>query len=46
MNDNLILLAENILDVFRKKNAGQPISDDEINKVIERFKELANAPLV
>lgn len=45
MNENAILLTENILNIFRKKNAGQTISDDELNAVIERFKELVKAPM-
>ena len=46
MNEKAILQTENIIDIIRKKNAGQPISDDEINKAVERFKELVKAPLV
>lgn len=46
MNEETILLTENILDIFRKKNAGMVISDEEIDQVVNRFKELAKAPLV
>lgn len=46
MNEDTILLTENILDIFRKKNAGMVISDEEIDQVVNRFKELAKAPLV
>ena len=46
MNEETILLTEIILDIFRKKNAGMVISDEEIDQVVNRFKELAKAPLV
>lgn len=46
MNEDVIILTENILDVFRKRNAGKIVSDEEINRVINRFKELATAPQV
>lgn len=46
MNEDAILLTENILDIFRKKNTGKVISDEEIDQVVNRFKELAKAPLV
>lgn len=45
MNENAIILTENVLDIFRKKNAGQPVRPEEIESVIERFRELVNAPL-
>ena len=44
MSENAIKLTENILDIFRKKNAGQPVGQEEIENVIERFRELVNAP--
>lgn len=44
MNENAIKLTENVLDIFRKKNAGQPVEQEEIERVIERFRELVNAP--
>lgn len=44
MNEKAIKLTENVIDIFRKKNAGQLVSQDEIERVIERFRELVNAP--
>jgi hypothetical protein len=44
MNDNAIILTENVLDIFRKKNAGQHVSPEEIEGVIKRFRELVNTP--
>ncbi len=46
MNEKTILILENIIDVFKKKNEGQPISDDEINAIVTRFKELVEAPFL
>ena len=40
------LFDSSIFDIFRKKNAGMVISDEEIDQVVNRFKELAKAPLV
>lgn len=44
MNENAINLTENVLDIFRKKIAGQPVGQEELERVIERFRELVNAP--
>ncbi|MDY6248346.1 MAG: hypothetical protein SPL55_02805 [Prevotella sp.] len=46
MNEKAIKLTENVLDIFRKKNAGQPVEQKEVESVIERFRELVNAPKV
>ena len=46
MNENAIKLTENVLDIFRKQNAGQAIGQEEVESVIERFRELVNAPKV
>ena len=45
MNEKAIKLTENVLDI-RKKNAGQPVEQKEVESVIERFRELVNAPKV
>ena len=46
MNEDMIMLTENILDIFRKKNKGIPVEQEEIDNVIVRFRELVNAPKV
>lgn len=46
MNEKAIKLTENVLDIFRKKNAGQPVGKEDVESVIERFRELVNAPKV
>ena len=46
MNEDMILLTENILDIFRKKNKGVPGEQEEIDNVIARFRELVNAPKI
>ena len=46
MSENAIKLTESILDIFRKKNAGQHVGQEEVESVIERFRELVNAPKV
>jgi len=42
MDNDTILLTESILNIFRKKNAGECISKEELDQVIKRFKELVN----
>lgn len=44
MNEEYIQLTENILSIFKKKNAGQPVDENELENVIRRFRELVNAP--
>ena len=34
MNEDVILLAESIIDIFKKKNASQPISQEKRLKVL------------
>lgn len=44
MNEEYIQLTENILSIFKKKYAGQPVEEKELENVIRRFRELVNAP--
>lgn len=45
MNKDVIVLAEGVLDLYKKKCAGQSISDEELNQVVGRFTELLKAQL-
>lgn len=41
----LILTEENVLDVYRKLSSNQEITQEELDKVLERFYELVNASI-
>lgn len=41
----LILTEENVLDVYKKLSSNQEITQEELDKVLERFYELVNASI-
>ena len=45
MDKEIIILAEEVLDLYKKKYAGQSISDEELEPILARFRELVKASL-